>query len=128
MKQKYKNATANINISDIYWFEHHCYWAFNITFENSDTEGFFNLIAICANNGSKEKAQEYLDGLKEAFKSVGITEGEKINIIFDLSTGEIATMYSDLSSGLVDVRNNLKIVDLSTIFVEVRHFILSQIA
>ena len=77
-------ATASINglTKSPYYFEHHCYYAWDIMFEDSSTLSFDNLPFIKVGETKKE-AETFCNMIKDNFKKAYIHEGDKVAIIFE---------------------------------------------
>ncbi len=65
-----------------YYWDHHCYYCWDIRFEDPGTFGLDNLCWIKMGNTKKEAAK-YFKGLKERLSSQGLYEGCKLDVIFD---------------------------------------------
>lgn len=74
-------ATATLHFSDIYWFNKHCYHAFDITFENSSTVFFNNLMFLNA-GFDQDSAEDFLKAVKEYFKLANIVDGAPVSVLF----------------------------------------------
>lgn len=81
---KHKNyiATANIRITNLYWFCHHCYHAFDIIFDNPSSIFLNNIIAIAAGH-DEEESEQFLNSVKQHFYNAGISNGDSVTIIYN---------------------------------------------
>lgn len=77
-------ATAQIDglAKSPYYFEHHCYYAWDIMFRNSSTFAFNNLPFIKVGN-TEEEGKLFCNQLKENFKKAHINDGDKVAVIFE---------------------------------------------
>ena len=64
-----------------YYFEHHCYFAFDILFSDSSSLAFLNLAFIKAGD-TEEGAVLFCNQIKENFKQAGIQEGDAVAILY----------------------------------------------
>lgn len=94
-----------INISDVYYFNHRCYYAFDITFSDTSSLSFGNIIAICADKDDEKEAKKYLHDLKRRLKTDGIRSGERVEILVDENSKDVVAIKSTESSNWIDVRN-----------------------
>jgi len=74
-------ATARIHFSDIYYFQHKCFYAFDITFDNTSTILFDHLAFIPA-GADEELAEEFLTAVKQYFATAGIHENSDVSVVF----------------------------------------------
>lgn len=84
-------ATAQIDglAKSPYYFEHHCYYAWDIMFRNSSTLIFYNIPFIKVGD-TEEEGNIFCNQIKENFNKAHINEGDKVAIIFDDSGHVIA--------------------------------------
>ena len=97
-------ATAKIKglEKDPYWFEHHCYWAWSLMFENpSSLLAFRNLPVIYLAYDEKE-ANEVCRQYKNALKKANIREGDEVALICN-TKGDILAIGRTNSDSWVDV-------------------------
>ena len=74
-------TTANIRITNLYWFGHHCYHAFDIWFDNASTCLLDNIIAIAAGH-NEEESEQFLNSVKQHFSNAGISNGDSVSILY----------------------------------------------
>lgn len=97
-------ATAEIKGLDKepYYFNHHCYWAWSIMFENpSSLLAFRNLPVIYLACEEKE-ANEVCKQFKKAFEKANIREGDTVALICN-TKGDILAIGRSYSDIWVDV-------------------------
>ena len=77
-------ATARIEglTKPPYYFDHRCFYAWNITFSDTSTLFFKNLAFIKVGD-TEEQGEEFCNQLKANFKEAHIHEGDMIAVIFD---------------------------------------------
>jgi len=84
MKFKKLNiATARIEglTKPPYYFDHHCYYAWDIMFQDTSTFLFDNLTFIKVGN-NKEEGELFCNQIKEKFREAHIFDGERVAVIF----------------------------------------------
>lgn len=83
-KKKICIATAKIKgLNDSpYYFEHHCYYAWKIMFEDTSTL-FVNNLPFIKVGDTKEEGEIFCNHLKENFNEAHIYEGNKVAVIFE---------------------------------------------
>jgi len=81
--RKVNIATARIEglTKPPYYFEHHCFYAWSIMFQDPSTFAFSNLPVIKVGN-TEEEAVIFCNQLKENFKKAHIYDGKKVAVIF----------------------------------------------
>jgi len=81
--QKVNIATARIKgLEELpYYFEHNCYYAWDIVFEDTSTFSFYNLAFIKVGN-TKEEGEIFCNQFKDNFKEAHIYDGDKVAVIF----------------------------------------------
>ena len=81
--QKVNIATARIKglKKPPYYFDHHCYYAWDIMFEDTSTLFFYNLPFIKVGN-TEEEGEVFCNQLKENFNEAHIYDGDKVAVIF----------------------------------------------
>lgn len=81
--QKVNIATARIKglKKSPYYFDHHCYYAWDIMFEDTSTLFFYNLPFIKVGN-TEEEGEVFCNQLKENFNEAHIYDGDKVAVIF----------------------------------------------
>lgn len=72
-----------------YWFEHHCFWAWGINFEETSYLGVLNLSNIYLAE-EQDKAKEACDKFKMAFKEAWIHDGDRVAVMHDKNGTVIA--------------------------------------
>lgn len=99
-------ATAEIEglAKPPYYFEHHCYYAWGITFNKPSTLIFRNLPYIPLGN-TEEEAEIRCKEIKAVFKNANIHNGDKVAILFD-DIGEIIAIGRVAKDVWIDVRDN----------------------
>ena len=100
-------ATAEIKGLDKepYYFNHHCFWAWSIMFENpSSLLAFRNLPVIYLAYEEKE-ANEVCKQFKKAFEKANIHEGDTVALICN-TKGDFPSIVLIATSRLVLVDNN----------------------
>ena len=65
-----------------YYFEHHCYYVWDIMFHNSSTLSFNNLPFIIVGN-TEEEGNLICNQLNENFREAHINEGDEVAVLFD---------------------------------------------
>lgn len=100
-------ATAEIKgiDKDPYYFEHHCYWAWSLMFENPSNLLSFNNMPVIALSCDEDEAREICDTWKKAFEKANIHEGDKVVLICN-TKGEILAIGATYSDIWVDVYQN----------------------
>ena len=85
-----------------YYFNHHCFWAWSLMFENpSSLLAFRNLPVIYLAYDEKE-ANEVCRQFKNAFKKANIREGDEVALICN-TKGDILAIGRTNSDSWVDV-------------------------
>lgn len=81
--QKINIATARITglTEPPYYFDHHCYYAWDIVFQDASTFAFNNLPSIKVGE-TEEEGEIFCNILKENFKRAHIYDGDKVAVIF----------------------------------------------
>lgn len=98
-------ARANIHFSDLYQLIHHCYYAFDIMFENPSTIRLSNLIGITAGT-DREKAEEFLNSVKNYFHdAASIYDGCCVAVLF--SGLNILAIGSFARDAWIDIRDGI---------------------
>ena len=97
-------ATADLHFSDLYWFEKHCYYAFDLTFENTSTILFNNLSFLNA-GFDHDSAEYFLNAVKKYFKLANILDGSPVNVLF--SGQQILAIGARGSDLWIDVRKGV---------------------
>ena len=87
-----------------YRFEHSCYYAWSIMFEDTSTLFFSNLPVIKVGN-TEEEGEEFYYQIKENFKEAHINEGDKVAIIFE-DDGHILAIGSTKKDAWIDTTDN----------------------
>ncbi len=64
-----------------YYSDHHCYYVWDIMFEDTSTFSFRNLPFIKVGD-TKEEGEIFCNQLKENFKEAHIYDGDKVAVIF----------------------------------------------
>ena len=82
--QRVNIATARIKglKNSPYYFEPHCYYAWDIIFEDTSTLFFNNLPFIKVGN-TEEEGKVFCNQLKENFNKAHIYDGDKVAVIFE---------------------------------------------
>ena len=82
--QKVNIATARIKglKKSPYYFAHHCYYAWDIIFENTSTLLFHNLPFIKVGN-TEDEGEIFCNQLKENFNKAHIYDGDIVSVIFE---------------------------------------------
>lgn len=65
-----------------YYFDHHCYFAWNIMFSDTSTLGFTNLPFIKVGD-TEEEGVVFCNQLKENFKQANIHDGDKVAVLYE---------------------------------------------
>ena len=107
MNNNTKLASGKIDIGDIYWFDHHLYYAFNITFSETSSHQFYNLVANSTGfklKSEKLLAKGMLENLKCTMEHYGIKSGEKVAILFDSSSGMVIAFAGNESNVWIDAK------------------------
>ena len=99
-------ATAKIEglTKPPYYFDHHCYYAWGITFTNTSTLFFNNLPFIRVGN-TEEEGEIRCNEIKEVFKQANIHNGSKVAVLFD-DIGEVIAIGKIGKDVWIDVRDN----------------------
>lgn len=86
-------ATARINglTSSPYYFEHRCFFAWDIMFSDASITTFNHLLLIKVGD-TEEEAVEFCNQLKENFKQAHIYNGEEVSIIFDKEDSHVSAI------------------------------------
>lgn len=81
--QKINIATARIDglTKQPYYFDHHCYYAWDIMFNDTSTFLFDN-IAFIKVGKNKEEGEKFCNQIKENFREANIYDGERVAVIF----------------------------------------------
>lgn len=81
--QKVNIATARIKGLEKppYYFDHKCYYAWEIMFKDNSTLFFNNLSFIKVGN-TEEEGEIFCNQIKENFKEAHIYDGDKVAVIF----------------------------------------------
>lgn len=81
--QKVQVATARIEglNEPPYYFDHHCYWVWDIKFSDTSTL-LFNNIPFIKVGDTEEEGVAFCNQLKENFKQANIYDGDKVAILF----------------------------------------------
>lgn len=105
-KEDFSIATARIHglNSNPYFFDHRCYWAYDIWFDESSTMKFTNLPCIKAGNTEKE-AKKFWAYLNYKFNLLSISEGDKVAIIFD-KNGNVRYISAIGENSWIDMCDN----------------------
>jgi hypothetical protein len=88
-----------------YYFEHHCYYAWDITFKKASTTAFRNLCFIFV-GGTEEEGKILCDKFKKNFNKADISDGDTVDIIFE--KGSVIAIGSRTSDLWVDVNDKFK--------------------
>ena len=97
-------ATAEIKgiDKDPYFFDHHCYYAWSLMFENpSNLMAFLNKPVIYLSH-EEEEANKVCAEFKNAFKEANIHEGDRVVLICN-TKGNILAIGATYSDKWVDV-------------------------
>lgn len=86
-----------------YWFEHHCFWAWGINFEEASYLGFLNLSTIYLDE-EEEKAEDVCNKFKMAFKEAWIHDGDRVAVMHDRN-GNIMAIGRIGADKWVDVKD-----------------------
>lgn len=87
-----------------YYFDHHCYWASSITFDDISDLCVKNMSVIRMGD-TLEEAKEFWDNIKENFKKAGINNRDKVDIIFNIKTGEPVALGNEATKLWIDVED-----------------------
>lgn len=98
-------ATAAIHFSDIYYFQHHSFYAFDITFDKTSTLCFNHLTWIPA-GADKDVAEEFLKAVKQYFATAGIYEDSNVAVLFS-SDGQVLAISAQGNDLWIDVREGV---------------------
>ena len=81
--QEINIATARIEglTKSPYYFDHHCYYAWDIMFSDTSTSSFHNLPFIKVGD-TEEEGNTFCNQLKKNFEDAHIYEGSKVAVIF----------------------------------------------
>ena len=74
-------ATANIEFSNVYSFENHSRYVFDVTFKNSSTPVLPSLAGIQV-GFDLETAEGYWDAIKKHFEDYGISDESPVSVLF----------------------------------------------
>ena len=97
-------ATAELHFSDLYWFEHRCFYAFDIDFKESTSIFCPNLAYIPAGY-DEERAEDFLKTVKHYFTTAGIHDGDSVAVLFSdtqvLAIGALGNeLWIDVHEGI----------------------------
>lgn len=97
-------STAELHFSNLYWFEHRCFYAFDIDFKNSSTIFCPNLAYIPAGYG-EDTAEDFLKAAKNYFLTAGIHDGDTVAVLFSddrvLAIGALGNdLWIDVHEGI----------------------------
>ena len=90
-----------------YYFEHKCYWAWDIIFSTPNTFAVKNLTWIKMGDDSKE-ADKFCNMLKRNFKKANIHEGDKVTLVFE-THGRVIAIGSIAQDKWIDVRDKFAV-------------------
>ena len=81
--QKINIATARIEglTKPPYYFDHHCFYAWSIMFQDASKFGLYNL-AVIPLGENEEEGEILCNKFKENFNEAHIHEGDKVAVIF----------------------------------------------
>ena len=81
--QKINIATARIEglTEPPHYFDHHCYYTWNLVFKDTSTFAFNNIPFIKVGN-TEEEGEFFCNQLKENFNEAHIYDGDKVAVIF----------------------------------------------
>jgi len=94
-------ATATLHFSDLYYFEHKCFYAFDISFDKTSTLLFYHLTQIPAGR-EKDTAKEFLNAAKQYFSTAGIHDGSDVAVLFS-ADGRVVAISAQGNGLWVDV-------------------------
>lgn len=86
-----------------YYFNHRCYYAWEISFYDTSTLTFNNLPFIRVGN-TEEEGEKYCNEIKKIFKDANIHNDDKVAIIFE-NTGEVIAIGKTSKDVWIDVRD-----------------------
>ena len=82
-KTNLKITTATIRLNTVpYYFEHHCYWAWDILFEDYPLFSFNSLTWLYMGD-SKEEARKTCRTIKKVFANNSILDKSKVSVLYD---------------------------------------------
>ena len=123
--QEINIATARINglTKPPYYFDHRCFYAWNITFLDASILSFRNLPFIKVGD-TEEEGEIFCNQLKENFKEAHIHEGDKIAVIFknDGSVIAIGSLGEDLWIDVTDRFVKKIFEELNIVFTSLKVF------
>lgn len=90
-----------------YYFEHHCYYVWDIMFEDTSTFSFRNLPFIKVGD-TKEEGEIFCNQLKENFKEAHIYDGDKVAVIFGVTVVFWQSAAWEKMHGLIQLTNLLR--------------------
>ena len=90
-----------------YYFNHKCYWAWDIIFSDTHTFAVNNLTWIKMGDSERE-AIKFCNGLKKKFNKANIYEGNKVALIFE-NEGRVIAIGSEGKDKWIDVRDKFKV-------------------
>ena len=98
-------ATATIHFSDIYWCERSTSYCFDIKFENSSTL-FLKHLAFLHAGFDADWATDFLNAVKQYFKTAGIIEGSDVSVLFS-DDGQALAIGKNGNDLWLDVRKGV---------------------
>ncbi len=101
--QEVNIATARIEglKKSPYYFNHQCYWSWDIIFFDTSTLTFNNLPFIKVGD-TEEEGVSFCNQLKENFKQANIYDGDKVAVLFE-ANGDIRAISSIGQDSWIDV-------------------------
>ena len=91
-------------------FKRYVIWLQNLTFFDSSTTRFYNLLVELPTN--KKAAKKRKEEIKSNFKKIGIKSGSLVGILFNRKSHEIIAIDSSGKRLLVNVDNDFALEEL----------------
>ncbi len=84
-----------------YYFDHHCFYAWSITFSDTSTF-FFNNLPFIKLGDTEEEGEIFCNQIKENFNKAHIHEGDEVAVIFG-KDGDVIAIGSLGEDSWIDV-------------------------
>lgn len=118
MKVNFTTAKINGLNEHPFYFEHHCDYAWGITFPDKP---FFNLAYIYVGR-TKEEAMFYYNQFKGNFDQAGIFDGDTVAILSDKKNGFVRAIGSIGQDSWIDVKDKFACKTLKELKVKIDSF------